>query len=110
MIVFLVSERLPVAPIIEGPVNQTVVRGEDATFECKVLMSDSQPLLQWLKHIERNGSFVNEKGEPYVEILQVLSYLFLQRSPFIMLCLRSIGMDIVVSEPHYKETILQQKL
>ena len=63
--------------------NQTVVRGEDATFECKILMSDSQPLLQWLKHIERNGSFVNEKGEPYVEILQVLSYLFIQRRPFI---------------------------
>lgn len=65
-----VRQRLAVAPIIEGPVNQTIVRGEDAVFECKILMSDSQPLLQWLKHKEINGSYVNEKGEPYVDVLQ----------------------------------------
>lgn len=65
-----VTQRLPVAPIIEGPINQTILRGDNATFECKILMSDSQPLLQWLKHKEVNGSYVNEKGEPYVDVLQ----------------------------------------
>ena len=66
-----VSERLPVAPIMEGPTNQTILRGDNATFECNILTSDSQPLLQWLKHKEINGSYVNEKGEPYVDVLQV---------------------------------------
>lgn len=65
-----VTQRLPVAPIIEGPDNQTVVRGDDAVFECKILVSDSQPLLQWLKHKKINGSYVNEKGEPHVDVLQ----------------------------------------
>lgn len=39
-------------------------------FECKVF-SDPQPHIQWLKHIEVNGSRLGPDGLPYVRILKV---------------------------------------
>ncbi len=66
------SERSPHRPILQAglPANRTVVVGSDVEFECKVF-SDPQPHIQWLKHIEVNGSRVGPDGLPYVRILKV---------------------------------------
>ena len=67
-----VSERSPHRPILQAglPANQTVVVGSDVEFHCKVY-SDAQPHIQWLKHIEVNGSRYGPDGVPYVNILKV---------------------------------------
>uniref|UniRef100_A0AAR2LQA4 Fibroblast growth factor receptor n=1 Tax=Pygocentrus nattereri TaxID=42514 RepID=A0AAR2LQA4_PYGNA len=67
-----VVERSPHRPILQAglPANRTVVVGSDVEFECKVF-SDPQPHIQWLKHIEVNGSKVGTDGLPYVRILKV---------------------------------------
>lgn len=44
--------------------------GTDVQLHCKVY-SDAQPHIQWLKHIERNGSRYSPDGNPYVQILKV---------------------------------------
>ncbi len=66
------SERSPHRPILQAglPANQTVVVGSDVEFHCKVY-SDAQPHIQWLKHIEVNGSRYGLDGVPYVNILKV---------------------------------------
>lgn len=65
-------ERSPHRPILQAglPANQTVVVGSDVEFHCKVY-SDAQPHIQWLKHIEVNGSRYSPDGVPYVNILKV---------------------------------------
>lgn len=42
-------------------------------FHCKVY-SDAQPHIQWLKHVEINGSKYGLDGDPYVLILKVRSF------------------------------------
>uniref|UniRef100_A0A671N3Y7 Fibroblast growth factor receptor n=1 Tax=Sinocyclocheilus anshuiensis TaxID=1608454 RepID=A0A671N3Y7_9TELE len=66
-----VLERSPHRPILQAglPANQTVVVGSDVEFHCKVY-SDAQPHIQWLKHIEVNGSQYGPNGAPYVNILK----------------------------------------
>ncbi|XP_067269035.1 fibroblast growth factor receptor 1-A-like [Pseudorasbora parva] len=66
-----VVERLPHRPILMAgfPANRTVVVGSDVEFECKVF-SDPQPHIQWLKHIEVNGSRFGPDGLPYIRILK----------------------------------------
>ncbi|XP_049618238.1 fibroblast growth factor receptor 1-A isoform X2 [Syngnathus scovelli] len=66
-----VVERSPHRPILQAglPANRTAVVGSDVEFECKVF-SDPQPHIQWLKHIEVNGSRVGADGLPYVRILK----------------------------------------
>ncbi|CAN9502624.1 unnamed protein product [Ophioblennius macclurei] len=66
-----VLERSPHRPILQAglPANQTVVVGSDVEFHCKVY-SDAQPHIQWLKHIEVNGSRYGEDGAPYVDVLK----------------------------------------
>ncbi|XP_031729107.1 fibroblast growth factor receptor 3 isoform X5 [Anarrhichthys ocellatus] len=66
-----VLERSPHRPILQAglPANQTVVLGSDVEFHCKVY-SDAQPHIQWLKHIEVNGSRYGTDGVPYVNILK----------------------------------------
>ncbi|XP_077417277.1 fibroblast growth factor receptor 1-A isoform X3 [Vanacampus margaritifer] len=66
-----VVERSPHRPILQAglPANRTAVVGSDVEFECKVF-SDPQPHIQWLKHIEVNGSRVGGDGLPYVRILK----------------------------------------
>lgn len=59
-----------IAPVIVGPSNQTVKIGADAIFECKVLTSDLQHHTQWLQHYTVNGSYRDENGQPYVNIIQ----------------------------------------
>ncbi|KAK1791093.1 hypothetical protein P4O66_002132 [Electrophorus voltai] len=67
-----VLERSPHRPILQAglPANQTVVVGSDVEFHCKVY-SDAQPHIQWLKHIEVNGSRYGPNGTPYVTVLKV---------------------------------------
>uniref|UniRef100_A0A6Q2WVJ5 Fibroblast growth factor receptor n=1 Tax=Esox lucius TaxID=8010 RepID=A0A6Q2WVJ5_ESOLU len=66
-----VLERSPHRPILQAglPANTTAVVGTDVQFFCKVY-SDAQPHIQWLKHIERNGSRYGPDGTPYVQILK----------------------------------------
>uniref|UniRef100_A0A8C7UJR5 Fibroblast growth factor receptor n=1 Tax=Oncorhynchus mykiss TaxID=8022 RepID=A0A8C7UJR5_ONCMY len=66
-----VVERSPHRPILQAglPANLTAVVGSDVAFECKVF-SDPQPHIQWLKHIEVNGSRVGPDGLPYVRVLK----------------------------------------
>lgn len=66
------AERSPHRPILQAglPANQTVVVGSDVEFHCKVY-SDAQPHIQWLKHIEVNGSRYGPDGAPFVNILKV---------------------------------------
>uniref|UniRef100_A0A3P9I1J8 Fibroblast growth factor receptor n=3 Tax=Oryzias latipes TaxID=8090 RepID=A0A3P9I1J8_ORYLA len=66
-----VVERSPHRPILQAglPANRSVVVGSDVEFHCKVF-SDPQPHIQWLKHIEVNGSGVGPDGLPHVKILK----------------------------------------
>lgn len=66
------TERSPHRPILQAglPANQTAVLGSDVEFHCKVY-SDAQPHIQWLKHVEVNGSRVGPDGTPYVTVLKV---------------------------------------
>uniref|UniRef100_A0A8C6Q2Y7 Fibroblast growth factor receptor 4 n=1 Tax=Nothobranchius furzeri TaxID=105023 RepID=A0A8C6Q2Y7_NOTFU len=66
-----VLERSPHRPILQAglPANTTAVVGNDVQFHCKVY-SDAQPHIQWLKHIERNGSRYGPDGTPYVQVLK----------------------------------------
>lgn len=66
------AERSPHRPILQAglPANQTVEVGSNVEFHCKVY-SDAQPHIQWLKHMEVNGSRYGPDGAPYVHILKV---------------------------------------
>uniref|UniRef100_A0A8C9SGS3 Fibroblast growth factor receptor n=1 Tax=Scleropages formosus TaxID=113540 RepID=A0A8C9SGS3_SCLFO len=66
-----VVERSPHRPILQAglPANTTVRVGEDARFVCKVY-SDAQPHIQWLQHIQKNGSRYGPDGHPYVRVLK----------------------------------------
>ncbi|KAG7217192.1 hypothetical protein INR49_027735 [Caranx melampygus] len=63
--------RSPHRPILQAglPANTTAVVGSDVQFHCKVY-SDAQPHIQWLKHIERNGSRYGPDGTPYVQVIK----------------------------------------
>lgn len=65
-------ERSPHRPILQAglPANKTVALGSNVEFVCKVY-SDPQPHIQWLKHIEVNGSKIGPDNLPYVQILKV---------------------------------------
>ncbi|XP_068131931.1 fibroblast growth factor receptor 3 isoform X2 [Hyperolius riggenbachi] len=66
-----VLERSSHRPILQAglPANKTVIVGSDVEFHCKVY-SDAQPHIQWLKHVEINGSKYGQAGDPYVSILK----------------------------------------
>ncbi|XP_053480426.1 fibroblast growth factor receptor 4 isoform X3 [Ictalurus furcatus] len=66
-----VPERSPHRPILHPglPANRTAVVGSDVEFECKVC-SHPPAHIQWLKHIEVNGSQVREDRLPYVKIIK----------------------------------------
>ncbi|KAG8441165.1 hypothetical protein GDO86_006779 [Hymenochirus boettgeri] len=66
-----VVERSPHRPILQAglPANKTVTVGSNAEFYCKVY-SDPQPHIQWLRHVEINGSKMTSDGTPLVEILK----------------------------------------
>ncbi|XP_061607168.1 fibroblast growth factor receptor 4 [Phyllopteryx taeniolatus] len=86
-----VLERSPHRPILQAglPANTTAVVGSDVQFHCKVY-SDAQPHIQWLKHIERNGSRYGPDGTPYVQVLKTGS---LNMSEVEVLYLSKITMD-----------------
>uniref|UniRef100_A0A8C5T4R1 Fibroblast growth factor receptor n=1 Tax=Malurus cyaneus samueli TaxID=2593467 RepID=A0A8C5T4R1_9PASS len=78
-----VLERSPHRPILQAglPANQTVVVGSNVEFHCKVY-SDAQPHIQWLKHVEVNGSKYGPDGTPYVTVLKELEILYLRNVTF----------------------------
>eukprot|EP00106_Octopus_bimaculoides_P002097 XP_014769539.1 PREDICTED: fibroblast growth factor receptor 2-like [Octopus bimaculoides] len=65
-----IVQRVPHAPFIDGPKNQTVTYGGTAKFMCKVMISDLHPHLQWLRHYEVNGTYQTENGEPFVRVIK----------------------------------------
>lgn len=81
------SERSPHRPILQAglPANQTVVVGSNVEFHCKVY-SDAQPHIQWLKHVEVNGSKYGPDGTPYVTVLKVGARSFFLPSGHPFLC------------------------
>ncbi|XP_069468060.1 fibroblast growth factor receptor 2 isoform X7 [Ambystoma mexicanum] len=66
-----VVERSPHRPILQAglPANTSTKVGGDAEFVCKVY-SDAQPHIQWIKHIEINGSKYGADGLPYLKVLK----------------------------------------
>ncbi|XP_039210182.1 fibroblast growth factor receptor 1 isoform X3 [Crotalus tigris] len=66
-----VVERSPHRPILQAglPANKTVSLGSNVEFVCKVY-SDPQPHIQWLKHIEVNGSKIGPNNLPFVQVLK----------------------------------------
>ncbi|XP_078668642.1 fibroblast growth factor receptor 2-like isoform X4 [Branchiostoma floridae x Branchiostoma belcheri] len=66
-----VIERSPSPPVLAPglPQNQTVVVGSTVDFQCRVF-SDARPHIQWLKHYEVNGSYVDANGKPHVRVLK----------------------------------------
>lgn len=66
------TERSPHRPILQAglPANTSAVVGGDAEFVCKVY-SDAQPHIQWIKHVEKNGSKYGPDGLPYLQVLKV---------------------------------------
>ncbi|XP_029439708.1 fibroblast growth factor receptor 4 isoform X2 [Rhinatrema bivittatum] len=66
-----VLERSPHRPILQAglPANTTAALGSDVEFLCKVY-SDAQPHIQWLKHLEVNGSRYGPDGVPFVQVLK----------------------------------------
>ena len=65
------TERVNHKPFINGPDNQTVTVGSSTVLNCEIVLSDLHPHMQWMKHYEVNGSFVDENGKPNVIIIQV---------------------------------------
>ncbi|XP_054062211.1 fibroblast growth factor receptor 2 isoform X9 [Rissa tridactyla] len=66
-----VVERSPHRPILQAglPANASAVVGGDVEFVCKVY-SDAQPHIQWIKHVEKNGSKYGPDGLPYLQVLK----------------------------------------
>uniref|UniRef100_A0A8C1B8R3 Fibroblast growth factor receptor n=1 Tax=Cyprinus carpio carpio TaxID=630221 RepID=A0A8C1B8R3_CYPCA len=95
-----VLERSPHRPILQAglPKNITAVVGGDAQFLCKVY-SDAQPHIQWLKHIEMNGSRYGPDGIPYtgslnmseVEVLYLTNITMEDAGEYTCLAGNSIG-------------------
>ncbi|KAL2296352.1 hypothetical protein Nmel_018656 [Mimus melanotis] len=81
------AERSPHRPILQAglPANKTVALGSNVEFVCKVY-SDPQPHIQWLKHIEVNGSKIGPDNLPYVQILKCLSCVLVSRVLLAVLC------------------------
>ncbi|GAB5578841.1 fibroblast growth factor receptor 2 isoform X1 [Prionailurus iriomotensis] len=67
----VVEERSPHRPILQAglPANASTVVGGDVEFVCKVY-SDAQPHIQWIKHVEKNGSKYGPDGLPYLKVLK----------------------------------------
>lgn len=66
-----VLERSPHRPILQVglPANKSAVVGSNVEFHCRVF-SDAQPHIQWLKHVEVNGSRYGPDEAPYVQVLK----------------------------------------
>ncbi|XP_062409894.1 fibroblast growth factor receptor 1b isoform X2 [Sardina pilchardus] len=88
-----VVERSPHRPILYAglPANRTAVVGSDVEFVCKVF-SDPQPHIQWLKHIEVNGSRVGPDGLPFVRILKAAGVNTTDKEMEVML-LRNVSFE-----------------
>ncbi|OXB80999.1 UNVERIFIED_CONTAM: hypothetical protein H355_006082 [Colinus virginianus] len=86
-----VLERSPHRPILQAglPANTTALVGSDVEFFCKVY-SDAQPHIQWLKHIEVNGSSYGPDGVPYVQVLKTAD---INSSEVEVLYLRNVTME-----------------
>ncbi|KAE8614912.1 hypothetical protein XENTR_v10008347 [Xenopus tropicalis] len=86
-----VLERSSHRPILQAglPANTTARVGSDVEFYCKVY-SDAQPHIQWLKHIEVNGSRFGPDDFPYVQVLKTAD---INTSEVEVLHLRNITME-----------------
>ncbi|XP_010122484.1 PREDICTED: LOW QUALITY PROTEIN: fibroblast growth factor receptor 4-like, partial [Chlamydotis macqueenii] len=85
------SPASPHRPILQAglPANTTALVGSDVEFFCKVY-SDAQPHIQWLKHIEVNGSNYGPDGVPYVQVLKTAD---INSSEVEVLYLRNVSVE-----------------
>ena len=81
--------------------NQTVTYMDDARFDCTVVMSDLQHHIQWFKHYEVNGSYMNEDDEPNVYITQVFLQSFTLFSFFLNFFIVKILFFILCKAPYF---------
>ena len=68
-----ISERIRHKPILQDglPENVTAPFGGNATFECRIVVTDAHATIQWLKHYKVNGSYINKDTEQaYYEVIQ----------------------------------------
>nr|AAO45659.1 fibroblast growth factor receptor 1 isoform 3 [Danio rerio] len=91
-----VVERSPHRPILQAglPANRTAVVGSDVEFECKVF-SDPQPHIQWLKHIEVNGSRYGPDGLPYVRALKAVPPTQLPNQTYLEVLIYCVGFFLI---------------
>ncbi|XP_064629948.1 fibroblast growth factor receptor 2-like isoform X2 [Lineus longissimus] len=69
----LIAERVRHKPILHDgqPENTTARLGGNATFECRIAVTDAQATIQWLKHFEVNGSYIDkENQQAYYDVIQ----------------------------------------
>ncbi|XP_068167066.1 fibroblast growth factor receptor 1-A-like [Antennarius striatus] len=87
------SERSLHRPILQTglPASRTAVVGSDVEFECKVC-SNPPAHIQWLKHVEVNGSRVSPDGLPYVRVLETAG-LNTKDKGMEVLQLRNVSLD-----------------
>jgi fibroblast growth factor receptor 4 len=65
-----IIRREPHPPIIrKKPESQTIVEGSSVTLECRVL-SDLPLEIKWMWHYKVNGSFIDKRGKPYLQVLK----------------------------------------
>lgn len=64
-----IKQTAPHVPIIEKPENQTVPVGGTARFSCKIILSESHPHIQWLRHYQVNGSYTSDE-KLYFKVIQ----------------------------------------
>ncbi|XP_030271788.1 fibroblast growth factor receptor 1-A-like [Sparus aurata] len=86
-------ERSPHRPILQAglPADCTAAVGSDVELDCKVI-SDPPAHIQWLKHIEVNGSSAGPDGTPYVRVLKT-SGLDTTDKKMEVLQLRNVSLD-----------------
>jgi len=70
------TKRMPHPPIIQlTPINATFPVGGTATLSCRIIVSDTHPHIQWLRHHDRNDSdsshYIDEDTkEQYVQVIK----------------------------------------
>lgn len=69
-----VNKDVPKKPKLHGIQNVTARTGDTVRLNCSMAPQDRLSHVEWLRHVEVNGSFVDSTGAPFFDVLDV-SYL-----------------------------------